>query len=293
MPHPKTLLRGGRWITLLACALAATAVDAAVSSFLTLPDAWAPARYSPGSLDRAAHAQERFGLLAESFARWSGKKTLLPLLVLAPDEWSLAGLALPPGLAEATSAGELAVPAWGDQKTVALWVRVLAVAELPAAVGSEAGEPVRGTRAEAASLGLADLVAELEGARLLLDRADLRFAPAGCADLVAALVARAAFERYETPRLPELRDLFTRLARRVEGPVALAEVRSLEPERRLAAWARLYLAADRGVGDGSAGKAVKSLLGKAGDRRGPLLIGEVWKRLPAAQPAFNQEFAAR
>jgi hypothetical protein len=264
---------------------------------LTLPGDWAPTRYAPGALDRAANVQERFELLAASFARWSDRRISVPLLLVAPEDWAAGEFGVPFGLPAATAARELALPAWGDASTVALWSGLLGAAELEPSLpgGDEAGaaEPVRGTRAEAGSLGLADVTGQLEAARLLVAGTGLDFAPSGCVEVMAALVARAAFGRFEADRLPELRELFGRLAARIEGAMAPTEIRAADPERRLAAWGRLYLVADAAVGEREASDPAKALLRKAAKRRGPLLLAEVWDRLPEGRAVFVRSFGAQ
>jgi hypothetical protein len=215
----------------------------------------------------------------------------LPLLLVAPEDWTAAGVALPLGMPGRTAAGELALPAWGDAATVKLWSALLAVDDLAVALGAPAGEPVRGSRAESASLAFADLGGQLVASRLLVDGAGFTFAPPGCGDLVAAVVARAAFARYEPYRLPELHALFSRLAEGVEGASAIADTTSVDPARQLAAWARLYLAIDTGFATaGNPEKIARAILHAARDRHGPLLVAEVWKRLPDARAAYQSAF---
>ena len=55
-------------------------------------------RYAPGSLDRAAHSQERFELVVSDCKSWSRSQLPLALYVLGPEEWQAAEVDRPYGL---------------------------------------------------------------------------------------------------------------------------------------------------------------------------------------------------
>lgn len=170
-------------------------------------------RYTPGSLDRAARVQERFGLLLEEWTIRGAAPTVLAIDLLSRDEWEAAGIDVPYGLPVVLGPREIALAAWGDAGTVALWQR-LAGADLPRLEGT----PVRGTRVEAESLSALDLAAQVEVARLLL--ADLgAAAPDPWWDALAAqTLAWSAFLRFESDRADEIGRFFQGLARSV--PIA-------------------------------------------------------------------------
>src|SRR5688572_26625519 len=142
---------------------AAEGAPASLGNLLNLRGARSQLRYTPGALDRAAHVQARLDTLAADFANWSGKRFALQGYVLGPEDWAAADMTAAYGLPERTGPGTVAVPAWGDERTVALWRDLLGGA-LP--WGS--GLPVRGTPEEAASLALSDLLLQSALAKLFL-----------------------------------------------------------------------------------------------------------------------------
>jgi hypothetical protein len=231
-------------------ALAAAADPAALSQLLLLRGERAAVRYTPGSLDRAAHVQARLAALAADFASWSGRATPLRALVLSPEEWRAAGLRRPYGLAERTPSGELAAPAWGSDETVALW-RGLTGAPPP----WDGGLPVRGTPEEAGSLALADLVLQVECGRLFVEGGG--FGPvepaAGWVNgLAAHVVALAALLRHEPARLAQVSAVWALLGAGRAPPPALGAPgdelpvdRWLAGEATLHAGARIVVARDR------------------------------------------------
>jgi hypothetical protein len=150
---------------LVPCAAAAQhsppAADIQLPYLLTLPDESAPVLYTPGSLDRAAHTQAWLRVVTET--SWLRLKYAEPLriVVLPRDEWERMGTGVPYGLPLVSERGVLALPAQGDDGTVALWRT--AVDELPPIPGN----PLMGTIDEAASLVAADFVAAPAAGSLL------------------------------------------------------------------------------------------------------------------------------
>lgn len=238
---------------LVAAALAAAApANQAFDSLLRLRGDRAQVRYSAGALDRAANAQRRFELLAALYEKAAGRMVRrggaqMALVVAAPEDWTAAGGTLPYGLVELSGA-ELLLPAWGSEQTVRLWRDLTGLdPALPQ------GVPMRGTREEAASLGFADLLAQLEGARYLVGSSGAKFAAPWLRELCAHAVALAAFERHEPARKEEVRAFFAALGARHAGALLEVpggfqrdtELASLPLEARLAATARYFAFADQ------------------------------------------------
>ena len=200
-----------------ACLLAAARVPLAAGGFdqphlLTLRGDEVTVRYTPGALDRAAHLQERLRTLAGDVRGWLGVDLELRGFVLGPDEWEAAGVDRPYGVPARVGARELAVAAWGDERSVALWRAAL---RQPLPWGG--GEPVRGTVEEAASLALCDLLVQVEVGRIAVAAAGWR-GDAEALELAAHVVAASAFALHEPQRRAEIHDVFVRLAERPVAP---------------------------------------------------------------------------
>ena len=164
--------------------------------------------YTPGALDRAAHIQRRIELLAVDFSKQVKQQLRVRIFILSRDEWSQVGFALPYGLPGRIRGTTLAVPALGDAGTVSLWTGILGSPPPPLP-----GIPLKGTAEEASTLAMADLLTEVEAARLLLSAAGIRGDEVWVHQVLAHMVARMAFKSYEEPRLGEINAFFERLAR--------------------------------------------------------------------------------
>ncbi len=220
-------------------------------------------RYTPGSLDRASHVQQRLSLLARDFARWSGGKETLQAYLLSRQEWEELGVRIPYGLPARLPDGGVVLSAWGDSGTVALWTDLLA-AELPAVEGT----PLRGTAAEASTLLALDLLAQVEVSRTLVVRGGYRVTEPRIADLLAHTLAATAFWRHEAARFDDIGLFFARLAR---TPVAAEGSVPEEGLRRLLRrQARTFLAAHLIVRarEDEAAKALLKLAAKQHDGLG-------------------------
>lgn len=183
---------------------------------LALPGDRVIVNYAPGALDRGHHVQRRFDLLVADASRWSDQKLRLRVFVLGRQEWQEMGFGLPYGLPGRMPGNVLAVPAAGDDDTVALWTRLTGGPPPPLA-----GTPMRGTAAEASSLALADLLGEVEAARVLLASAGVRGETAWVQQVTAHLLALAVFERYERARLAEIGRFFDSLGHGVDSATGL------------------------------------------------------------------------
>ena len=256
-------LRAAPLVCLLALASAAVVVGGEAPYLLTLEGPPATVRYSPGSLDRADRVQRRLvRLVTETGRRRQGQQLVVAELLHAA-EWRQSGLAEPYGLPAISGTGALALPAWGEPATVALW-RGLLDGWLP----SSPGTPLRGTPEEAASLEAADLVGEVEASRIILAKLGLTGGQPWVDDLLACTLAVSAVMRSEPGRWAEVRQLHTRLAAR---PEAARDERL----RRL----RWVAAAER-IGSETDKIPTKPLLKLVNKSKGPLAAETLLERFP-------------
>ena len=244
--------------------LPAAAADGAEAPYLlTLEGPPATVRYSPGSLDRADQVQRRLARLVAEAGHRKLKQPLLVVELLRAEEWRQSGLAEPYGLPAIGGAGSLALPAWGDAETVALWRRLLG-----GALPSTSGTPLRGSGEEAASLEGADLVGDVEASRIVLSKLGFAGSERWVDDLLACALAVSALRRAEPSRWPEVRQIHARLAARQEaaGDERLARLR--------------YVAAAERIGAETGKMPAGPLLKMAGKGRGPLAAERLLERFP-------------
>lgn len=234
----------------------------------------ASVRYTPGSLDRASHVQDRFSLLAADYARWGGDKMPLLVILLSREDWRALGVAMPYGFPVRLPNGAVMLAAWGDAGTVSLWRHLLADG-LPEIEGT----PLRGTAEEAASLLITDLLGQIEAARGLLGRGGFGSPQPRIADLMAHALALSAVINHDRERLALLDEVFRQLA------AAPSEIPGAEP--RLGGWLRYQadayyaartLATRRGA---ASGKLVLKLARRNGGR---LTADDLRRRFPELGP---------
>ncbi len=260
---------------------------------LDLPGDLVPVRYTPGALDRAAAVQKRFELLAEEFSHTGFKASALVVYVLSPEDWAAAGLAREYGDPEALATDALVLPAWADEAMIAR-VRGWLGGEIPL----PAGRPLLATREEAGALGVSDVLAQIEGGRLLAHRARLAGDRPWIAPVLAHLVARVAWDRFEPGRMREIAALVDAIAAR-----GASEARGALPAARaLAAWdekaapparayfeARFLRAADLIV-TAKGSRGARKILSKAIRGPGPLTEAKLVGEVPALADWLTQSF---
>ncbi|MCH7666272.1 MAG: hypothetical protein IH936_10140 [Acidobacteria bacterium] len=219
---------------------------------LNLGDIFALVRYSPGALDRASHVQQRFALLAEDFRKWSKQSVPLSAVLLSRTDWEALDLAVPYGLPAHMANGEVALCAWGDHGTVRLW-RALLGGELP----QLEGHPLYGSKAEASSLLLNDLLAQGVAARALLNQAGFGGVHPDIVNFTAHVIALAASNLHESLSLGAIRRIYSMTA-----PDASLGVPSGDGiwRARLASERPYYEAAAALISKRGATKAPKALL---------------------------------
>jgi hypothetical protein len=174
---------------------------------LFLPGRFCEVHYVPGSLDRAAYLQQRIDRIAEALAPLATAPPVPRARVLDAEHWAAGGYARAWGLPEATGPLEFAVAAEGDTATVAR-MRDLTGGFLPRL----AGEPLRGSADEAASLIVADAILQTELAAGWARRIGVRGGEPWVDGVVTQLLARLAWELTDPGQMPNVADLFDRIA---------------------------------------------------------------------------------
>lgn len=243
--------------------------------------------YTPGALDRAVHLQRRLELLGNDFARWAGAAAQLRVFVLSREEWAKFGFLLPYGLPGRIGGNTLAVPSFGDAGTVELWTQIRGFAPPPLP-----GIPMKGTAEEAASLALSDLLMEVEAARVLLSVGAVRGEVAWLHQVLAHLLARTAFERYEETRMPEINAFFDSLGVGVQGSLPLDRyAQGLDLETFL--WFEsCFQDGARVVMESAKGNQAKALVKRARKSGGVLTETVFFERYPEMRAWLAKTFAA-
>jgi len=256
---------------------------------LDLPGDLAPVRYTPGALDRAASVQARFELLNEEFARTRFKATAVVFYVLSPEDWRAAGLRNGFGEPEALGTDALAVPAWADDELIGRVKRWLG-REVPL----PAGLPLLATREEAGALGISDLLAQIACARLLARRANLRGDAPWIAPVMAHVVARLAWDRFEPGRMPEIAALFDAMAAQdpTPGGHALPGWDETLPLPQRAWYETRFLRAADLIVTAKGSRAARKILNQAITGTRPLAEADLFHEVPALASWAAQSFAA-
>lgn len=196
---------------------------------VNLPGDFATVRYTPFSLDRAARLQSRLELALRSWERWTGHKVAVTAFVLTREEWERSGYTVEYGVPVRVGRAAIAAPALGDDGTVALWSDVLE-GMLPQVQGA----PMRGSPQHASTMVLADIVAQLLAAEIVVDEAGL----AGNENWVRGLTTHVAsldfVRRKEGARLPDL-DAMYRLIIQRRGEKIMSS-RDYQPGLDLGDW---------------------------------------------------------
>ncbi len=254
---------------------------------LELPGDLVQVRYTPGALDRAANVQRRFELVAGEFARTGYKATALVLYVLSPEDWKAARLGVTFGLPARLGTDAVAVPAWADEELVGKF-RAWLGGEVPL----PAGHPLLATPAEAGSLAVSDLLAQIEVSRLYVDRARLDGDRPWIAPLAAQLVARLAWDRIEPGRMPEIAALFDRLAQIDRAPEghALAEWRDGLPFAERCWFETRFLRGADQIVVALGPRASRRLLAKAVDGRARLSEATLLAEVPELSRWMAESF---
>ena len=230
----------------------------------------AAVRYTPGSLDRASHIQDRYSLLAVDFAKWGNRKLPLLVILLSRDDWQQLGVELPYGFPVRMANGSVLLAAWGDRGTVELWRHLLGDG-LPLLEGT----PLRGTPEEASSLLITDLLGLIEAARGLLGRAGFGAREPRLNDFMAHTLALSAILEHDRERLTVLDEIFRQLASAPsEIPGAEATLGGWLRFQADAYWAARQVATERGAA------GARQLLKLARKNGGALSREDLRRRFP-------------
>ncbi len=185
------------------------------ADLLVLQGADVKVLYSPDSLDRAAHVQMHLEANRRVLSRllsggleWKG-------MVLSHERWREAGLSARWGLPTWLPDGSFVMPARGDAASVALAHELLGP-QLP----DPGGDPLIGTRDEAASLIVSDLMLDLMTARSYLGAARIRGDEPWVDGVLLQLVTRYLWEQTQAAAVLANVGLFDRFAARNGGPRA-------------------------------------------------------------------------
>lgn len=245
---------------------------------LDLPGDLASVRYTPGALDRAAAVQARFELFSAEFARTRFQATAVVVYVLSPEDWAAAKLANAYGEPQALDTDAIVVPAWAEGEMIAR-VRAWLGGEIPL----PAGLPLLATREEAGALGVSDLLAQIAVGRMLAARANFRGDGAWIAPVLAHVVARLAWDRFEPGRMPEIAAIFDAMAAQDKTlgghPLAAWDPTLPLPER---AWfeTRFLRAADL-ILVAKGPRGARKILNRAVEGTQPLSQAVLFKEVPA------------
>lgn len=163
-------------------------------------------RYTPGSLDRAANLQQRLEVASRGFERWTKGHLEFIVYVLNREEWEQTGYSVVYGVPVRVGSNGLAVPAYGDDETVRLWANLL-----KGVVPSVPGTPLRGTPQQAATLMVADILAQLQASEMLVDAIGLGGDDHWVRGVMAHLASLTVAARLGTDRLSDLELMYRQL----------------------------------------------------------------------------------
>ena len=184
----------------------------------------AAVRYTT-ALDRAHHVLRRLDLLAFYFDRWSDVPVTLAAYIMNRDEWKRSGLDTPYGLPIRSGPKSIIAPAEGDDQTVLLWQEILGEEALP----KIDGQPIYGTRRQAASLLAADTLMQVEASRAFVERGGLVGSEGWIGDLMSHVVSGWVSSKHETSRTQEIDVLFSAMERRYGKPEIAASLAQYSP----------------------------------------------------------------
>lgn len=281
--HPAGLLTTAIGVALLFCLLPVLASASSsggyspLSFLLDLRGDSVKVRYTPGSLDRASHSQDRFELVVSDCKNWTHNPLPMVVYVLGPEEWQAAEVDRPYGLPQHMSASELAVASWGDAQTVELWRNLLG-RRLPVIEGTA----LRGSPEEVASIALQNLLAVTEAFEMCLAASGISGDQPWIDGFLVQVMARSFIQKHEAGRLSEVDGIFASLSERGGGPGAVSLNQALEPDS-LTQWlwaeAQFYEAA-RLLAEEEGKAPAKAVFKLAGKRDGKLTAADLVAHFP-------------
>lgn len=262
--------------------------DAELEGLLRLPGVEVDVRYPPDHLDRAARLQMRLAGMVQSWQPLTRRRLAWSAAVVDSARWRRLAPEAPWGWPLRLAGPLFLVPAQGDAATVAL-VSSLLGGPPP----DPGGEPMIGSREEAGSILVIDLLTQLEAARELADAARWRGDEPWIHELAVHLALRYAWELREPSEVLTRVRLFDRIAAAQGGPAArrLADFRpGLDRATDLWFQAQFVRGADTiWVDKGRFG--VSRLLDRWADGGKPKRRAELEKRYPALVDWQRSAFA--
>ncbi len=187
--------------------------EPAFANLLRLPGSTVEVRYAPDALDRASRVQARLEALHALFSRLSQRDLVWKGVVVDQYEWKRRALYGIWGVPVRLGSGTFVVPARGDEASIATtrWL-------LQGAPPDPGGEPLQGSREEAGSLVVSDLLLQLDIVRAFAENAPLSGEEPWITGVLLQLAARYAWEKAEPGRMLEILSLFDRFAAAHGGP---------------------------------------------------------------------------
>ena len=246
-------------------------------------------RYTPGSLDRAAHSQERFELVVGDCKSWTGSRLPLVVYVLGPEEWQAAEVDRPYGLPQSMSNSELAVASWGDADTVELW-RGLLGRRLPVIQGTA----LRGSPEEVASIALHNLLAVVEAFEMCLAGSSISGDQPWIERFLVQVMTRSFAEKHEARRVAEIDRVYASFSEQGGGPGALSLSEALEPDSPTNwLWGEAQFNEAARLVSTEEGKApAKAIFKLANKQKGALKAADLVARYPGLADWLDQAFKA-
>lgn len=261
---------------------------AELDGLLRLPGAWVDVHYPSDHLDRAARLQLRADALYKLLQSLTRQRMTWTAAAVGRSRWQRLAPDVPWGYPARLESTLFVVPAAGDAATVAATTALLG-----GPPPDPGGEPLAGTRAEAGSLLVVDMLLQLEAARAFADAARLAGDEPWIRELLVHLALRYAWESLEPSLVLERVALFDRIAAAQGGVRArrLADFApGLPPEVDLWYQAQFVRGADvLWVDKGRYG--VARLLDRWADRGKPVRRAELDKKFPALADWQRSAFA--
>jgi hypothetical protein len=269
-------------------AAGAGSLDAALAGLLELPGNWVDVRYPADHLDRAARLQMRFDALHQTLQPLTRTRLEWRAAAVGRSRFERLAPGVPWGYPARVGRTLFVVPAAGDAATVAA-----AFAMLGGAPPDPGGEPLAGTREEAGSLLVTDLLLQLEAARAFADAARIAGDEPWVRELVVHLALRYVWESLERDLVLSRVALFDRVTA-AQGGARARRLADFAPglPRTTDLWyqAQFVRGADAiWIDKGRLG--VARLLDRWADSRRPVKRAELEKKFPALVDWQHAAFA--
>lgn len=249
-----------------------------LEGLLVLPGAWVEVYYPGDHLDRGARLQLRMDALHQTWQELTRNPIRWKIAAVGRTRFQRLAPDVPWGYPALLPGGLFLVPVAGDAGTVAA-----ATALLGAPPPDPGGDPLQGTRAEAGSLLVSDLLQQLAAAHDFADVARFTSDAPWVREVMVHLALRYAWERLEPTRVLEQVAIFDRISA-AQGGVAARRLADYGPglPREVELWyqAQFVRGADAiWVDKGRFG--VARLLVRWSDSGKPVTRAELEKKFPA------------